>query len=104
MRDRIEAIKAMLQDNPRDVFLLYSLGMEEVACGRFDRAAEAFGECMAADAAYLPARVERGKALRAAGKTDEAREAFEAAMALAAEQNDTHAVDAIRQHIEGLGG
>ena len=103
MSDRIEAIRAMLQGNPEDVFLLYSLGMEEVSCGRFDRAAEVFGRCMAADATYLPARVEMGKALRAAGKVDEAREVFEAAMALAAEQGDTHSDDAVRQHIEGLG-
>jgi len=103
MSERIEAIKAMLHDNPRDVFLLYSLGMETAACSQFDRAAEAFGECIAVDPAYLPARVEQGKVLRAAGRIDEAREVFEAAMALAAEQNDTHAVDAVRQHIEGLG-
>jgi len=103
MSERIEAIKAMLQDNPGDVFLLYSLGMEEVSLGRLDLAADALGECIAADAGYLPAWIERAKVLRSDGQLDQAREAFEGALELADRQGDTHAADAIRGQLEALG-
>ena len=103
MSERIETIKAMLQDKPDDVFLLYSLGMEEASRGRLDLAADALGECIAADADYLPAWVERAKVLRAAGRLDQAREAFEGALELADRGDDSHAADAIRQQLEALG-
>ena len=103
MSERIEAIKAMLQDNPGDVFLLYSLGMEEASRGRLDLASDALGECIGADADYLPAWIERAKVLRAAGELDEARGVFEGALELAGRQGDSHATDAIRGQLEALG-
>jgi len=93
----------MLHDNPGDVFLLYSLGMEEASRGHFDLAADALGECIAADGDYLPAWIERAKVLRAGGRLDEARAAFEGALALAGRQGDSHAAGAIREQLEALG-
>ncbi|MDP6542402.1 MAG: hypothetical protein QGH60_00340 [Phycisphaerae bacterium] len=103
MSTRIETIKAMLRDNPGDVFLLYSLGMEEASLGRMDLAADALGECIAADADYLPAWIERAKVLRSDGKLDQARQAFQGALELAGRQGDSHAADAIRGQLEALG-
>ena len=103
MSTRIEAIKAMLRDNPGDVFLLYSLGIEEASLGRLDLAADALGECIAADANYLPAWIERAKVLRADGHLDQARAAFEEALELADRQGDSHSADVIRGQLEGLG-
>ena len=93
----------MLQDSPGDVFLLYSLGMEEASLGRLDLAADVLGECIAADADYLPAWIERAKVLRAAGHLDEARQVFEGALELAGRGGDSHAADAIRAQLEALG-
>ena len=103
MSERIETIKAMLQDNPGDVFLLYSLGMEQASLGRPDLAADALGECIAADADYLPAWIERAKVLRSDGQLDQARQTFQGALELAGRQGDTHAADAIRGQLEALG-
>ena len=103
MSERIETIKAMLADNPGDVFLLYSLGMEEASRGCPDLAVEALAQCIAADADYLPAWIERAKVLRAAGHLDQARQAFEGALELAGRLGDTHAADAIRGQLEALG-
>ncbi|MBT3199148.1 MAG: hypothetical protein HN350_04450 [Phycisphaerales bacterium] len=102
MSDRIDAIKAMLKDNPRDVFLLYSLGMEEASAGRLDLGAVALIECITIDQDYLPARIELGKVLRSGGELAQARAAFEGALDLATRQEDIHAADAIRQQLETL--
>ena len=102
MSERIETIKAMLQDSPGDVFLLYSLGMEEASRGRLDLAADALGECIAADANYLPAWIERAKVLRADGRLDQARQAFEGALELAGREGDSHAAEAIRGQLAAL--
>ncbi len=93
----------MLRDNPGDVFLLYSLGLEEASLGRLDLAADALSECIAADANYLPAWIERAKVLRASGDLDQAREAFGGALELAGRQGDTHSADAIRGQLEAMG-
>ena len=102
MSDRIEAIKAMLKDSPGDVFLLYSLGMEEASAGRLDLAAGALIDCVTADQNYLPARIELAKVLRSGGELNQARAAFESALDLAIKQEDEHSADAIRAQIEAL--
>jgi Flp pilus assembly protein TadD len=102
MSDRIDTIKAMLKDSPSDVFLLYSLGMEEVSAGRLDLAAGALIQCVTADQNYLPARIELAKVLRSGGELDQARAAFQSALDLAIKTEDVHSADAIRAQIEAL--
>lgn len=102
MNDRIETIRKMLAEAPEDLFLTYSLGMECASAGRHDEAAEAFRACIRLDGDYLPAYVEAGKALRSAGKADEARKQFAAGMELAAMQGETHVRDFIQQQLDAL--
>ena len=102
MPNRIEPIRRLLETNPQDVFLHYSLGMELCKAQQWDEAMAAFARCVALDAEYLPARIETGKALRAAGRLGEARTTFEAALALAEEKNETHARDFIQQQLDSL--
>ncbi len=92
----------MLKDSPGDVFLLYSLGMEEVSAERLDLAADAFIECVIADQNYLPARIELAKTLRSGGERDQALAAFESALDLAIKQEDEHSADAIRTQLQTL--
>ena len=102
MSDRIEMIKSMLATSPENVFLHYSLGMEYLSAGRADDAVAEFRACIARDASYLPAYVEAGKALRQAGRLDEAREIFATGRQLAEAAGDTHMSDHIRQQLESL--
>lgn len=102
MSDRVEAILKLLARNPQDVFLHYSLAMEHVSSGRHDQAAPEFERCIALDAGYLPAYVEGGKSLRAAGRAAEARDLFTRGLSVAQSRNDTHAQDYIRQQLQGL--
>ena len=102
MTGRIDQIQKMLQAEPQDVFLHYSLGMEYLAAERFDEAVGEFQRCIELDADYLPAHVEAGKALRSAARPDEARDAFAAGMELAAMQGESHVRDYIQQQLDGL--
>ncbi len=104
MSDRIEQIKAMLEKEPDDSFLHYSLAMEYVSAGEHHLAAEAFGACLVVEPDNLPARVECAKALRTWGKLSEARAMFTEAMQIAVAKGDTHVGDYVRQQLEALGG
>ena len=102
MADRIATIKAMLRENPNDVFLHYSLGMEYAGGGDHQKAAEQFIECMRLDEGYLAAYVEAGKCLRSAGDLAAARELLAEALELATMQGQKHTQDHIRQLLDGL--
>ena len=102
MTDRTATIRALLEKDPDDVFLLYSLGMELLSAERPAEAVAAFGRCIELDGDYLPAYVEAGKGLRAAGNLDAAREMFAEAMERAAIQGETHLRDFIQQQLDGL--
>lgn len=104
MSDRIKVIEAMLRKDPNDVFLHYSLGMEHVSRRQFPQAASAFRRCVELDSDYLPAHVELGKCLRAAGDSAAAREAFIAAAAIAERKGEIHTRSYVLQQLEGLGG
>jgi len=102
MSDRTAAIEAMLSKNPEDVFLRYSLGMEYASTGRLDEACEQFDLCLHADADYLPAYVEAGKAYRQAGRGNKAKEMFARGLEIALKTGDNHTADRIRQQMELL--
>ena len=102
MTDRIAAIRALLKKKPDDVFLHYSLGMELASAGQFQRAVAAFRRCSEIDPEYLPAWVERGKCLRAAGRLDDARQTFTHAFQLAASAGETHTADSLKQQLQAL--
>lgn len=102
MSERIEQIRALLVHDPEDVFLHYSLGRELASAGQTDEALQAFRECTRLDKAYVPAYVEAGRCLRAAGREDEARAALQTALGIAETHGEQHTAENIRQQLEGL--
>jgi len=103
MTDRIDAIRKLLESDPDDVFLNYSLAMECVAAERAEEALAAFEACRAIDPAYIPAYVEAGKCARTAGQLDAARELFQEGLKLALKAGDNHIADYLTQQLESLG-
>jgi len=102
MSDRIDTIREMLEKDPADVFLHYSLGMELASAGRHEEAVAAFRRCTDLDEGYLAAYVEAAKSLRSAGDLAAARETFAAAMELAAVQGASHVRDYTQQQLDSL--
>lgn len=103
MPDRIDSIRRLLEKTPDDVFLHYSLAMEYAVAGNIELAVGEFDRCIALDADYLAAYVECGKALRASGRLDQARQTFARGAQLAQRLGDRHVQDYIQQQLEGLG-
>ena len=103
MTDRIDAIRKLLENDPDDVFLHYSLAMECVAAERSDEALAAFEACRELDPNYVPAYVEAGKCARAAGQIDAARGLFQEGLKLAQAAADGHVADYLTQQLESLG-
>jgi tetratricopeptide (TPR) repeat protein len=99
---RLQTIRAMLEKSPEDVFLQFSLGMELVKTDALDQAIDAFTQCTKLDEAYLPARVEMGKAQRTRGYLDDARTTLQDALAIAIQTNEPHVEDFIRQLLDVL--
>ena len=102
MSERVEQIRSMLEANPEDVFLHYSLAREYASAKRFDEAVVEFRKCIELDEQYLPAYVETGKALRSVGRLDEARETFATGMELAVSLSEKHMRDYIQQQLDAL--
>ena len=102
MTDRIESIRKMLEGEPDDVFLHYSLGMEYASAERYDEAVSEFRRCIEIDGGYVAAHVEVGKCLRAAGDLSGAREAFLRGLEVASGKGEKHVEDFIRQQLRGL--
>ncbi len=104
MSDRIDTIRKLLVSQPQDMFLNYSLAMELVSADRLEEAIAQFGRCLEIDASYLPAYTEGGKALRSAGRLDEARQMFRTGADLAAgQQGQSHTRDYLLAQLESLG-
>ena len=78
------------------------MAMELTAEGNFNQAISEFRKCIDLDVQYLPAYVDAGKTFRAAGKLAEARDIFQAGLAIAIETAQTHVADYITQQLETL--
>jgi uncharacterized protein HemY len=102
MPNRIEAIQKMLVQNPKDVFLHYSLGMEYASEGRHGDAVEEFLRCIEVEEDYLAAYVEAGKCLRAAARREEARGMMAAALERAVNQGERHIADFVKQQLDAM--
>jgi predicted Zn-dependent protease len=81
-----------LLGTPRDGALLrYSLGLEYAKAGDSARAVQFLRDAVARDARYSAAWKALGRALEAAGRAEEAREAYERGIAAAREKGDRQA-------------
>ncbi len=86
--ERLRAIEQVVRDEPEDPLGHYLLGIEYRMLGRLDDAANALRRAIERDPDYTAAYRELGKALRDAGKREEAIDAFERGLAVAERTRD----------------
>jgi tetratricopeptide (TPR) repeat protein len=103
MSERLSKLMAMLQREPNDPFLLYSIGLEHKKAGALEEAVSWLDRTIAADRLYCHAYFQKGQVLESLGRLDAAREAYRAGIAAAGEKGDTHAASELQGALDMAG-
>lgn len=104
MPTRREKIEAMLVDEPRDVFLRYSLAMELDKEGEHDDSLARLTELIEESPPYVPAFFMAGQQLARLGRTEKARDVLRVGIEAARGQGDAHAAGEMSEFLTSLGG
>jgi tetratricopeptide (TPR) repeat protein len=100
---RREKIEALLNDDPRDTFLRYSLAMELDKEGDHEHSLAKFAELARDDPPYVPAFFMAGQQLARLDRVPEARERLRAGIDQARAQGDAHAAGEMSEFLASLG-
>lgn len=100
---RREKIEAMLADDPKDVFLRYSLAMELDKESEHDSSLTLLGELTRDETPYVPAFFMAAQQLARLQRIDEARGFLRDGIEQAREQGDTHAAGEMSEFLATLG-
>ena len=100
---RLETLKAMLEQNPSDTFARYGIAMEYVRGGELEQAVREFRELLATNPNYPPAYYHGGQTLEKLGRTDEARALYQQGMDVSTRVGDLHTRSEIQAVLDVLG-
>lgn len=99
MTERIELLRQMMKEDPKDPFLPYALGLEEMGLQNFADAAGTFAVLVEKHPLYLPTYYQLAKCLEEQDKIEEALVILKKGEALAIDQKDQKAIGEIREAI-----
>lgn len=99
---RIETLKGLIAQDPKDSFSRYALAMEYNGINEPATAVEILEELLQQDAKYLPAYHMLGQILGKLNRTPDAKKFYRAGIDLATEQNDEKTVKELREELEEL--
>ena len=100
--DRMTKLSAMLEKQPSDPFLLYSIGMEHKKADDPARAIEFFDRTLRADPGYCYAYYQKGQTLESTGDAEGAKRVYREGIEAAARVGDEHARGEIQGALEML--
>lgn len=103
MAPRREKIEAMLEDDPTDTFLRYSLAMELDKEGENELSLEKLSELTKDEPPYVPAFFMAGQQLVRLDRVNEARAILRDGIEQARSQNDSHAAGEMSEFLASLG-
>jgi predicted Zn-dependent protease len=99
---RLEMLRKIAASPEADSFAQYALAMEYRSSGRLEEALEAFRSLRTRDPEYLAMYLMCGTMLVGQRRTPEARDWFEAGLAVAKRQKNSHAVSEIEAALDTL--
>jgi len=102
--NRRQKIEQMLQAEPQDIFLRYSLAMELSNEGHLDQALALLQELCEATPPYVPAFFRSAQMLADADKVEPARTFLRDGIEAARQQGDLHAAAEMGEMLADLGG
>jgi Tfp pilus assembly protein PilF len=100
---RLEVLKSMVEQNPRDSFSRYGLAMEYRNRGDLEAAMGEFQALMAADPDYVPAYFHGGQTLEKLGQVEEARAIYQSGVDAAIRKGDHHGQSEMQAALDMLG-
>lgn len=100
--NRLEILKQMVEQDPRNSFARYGLAMEYGKNGGWEQAVAEYRELLRNDGAYVAAYFHGGQALEKLGNLDEARAMYEQGIAAATQKGDAHTRAEIEAALQAL--
>lgn len=88
--NRLEMLKQMLAQDPKNSFAHYGLAMEYSNTGQLDEAVNAFRSLLETDQSYVAAYYHGGQALEKLGRVQEARAFYEQGIEASTRKGDLH--------------
>src|SRR5690606_856775 len=101
--DRLEALRAMVAQDPNNQLARYGLATELRNQGRGDEAIVEFKALLAVNPNYAAAYYHAGRTLESMGKIDEAREMLEAGIQVTTRTGDAHTRSELQAALDLLG-
>jgi len=100
--DRVEKIKEMLLENPKDSFLNHALALEYIKLGNDGDARKLFESILVNEPGYIGSYYHLAKLLERTGKTDDAIKVYEKGMDEAKKAGDNHSLSELKSAFEEL--
>ena len=100
--DRIERIKEMLKENPKDSFLCHALALEYIKIGNDGDARRLFESIVENEPNYIGTYYHLAKLLERIGETDAAIKVYEKGMEESKKAGDDHSLSELKSAFEEL--
>ena len=100
--DRVERIKEMLKENPKDSFLCHALALEYIKIGNDGDARRLFELIVENEPNYIGTYYHLAKLLERIGETDAAIKVYEKGMEESKKAGDDHSLSELRSAFEEL--
>jgi len=101
--NRLNMLKNLVAQNPRDSFARYGLAMAYASAGDHAEAVEEYGKLLEINPTYVAAYYHGGQALEKIGKPEQARELYRRGIAVCMEIGDQHTRSELEAVIDLLG-
>jgi len=101
--NRLEALRALVEQNPADSRTRYMLAMELAGQGCYEEAVRHFEILLAGDADYVAAYYQGGQALEKLRQPDRARALYERGIEACRRTGNAHAREELQAALERLG-
>jgi tetratricopeptide (TPR) repeat protein len=100
--ERLEALRAILSQNPADPLARYGLAMENVKTGGYEAAIAEFRVLLEAHPDYLYAYFHSGQTLEKLDRIAEAKETYRRGIEAAVRKGDAHAREELQAALDRL--
>ena len=101
--DRMEVLKGLLEQNPKDSFARYALAMGFVSAGDLDEAVKEFSALLSFNPDYVVAYFQAGQALEKLDRLEEASQMYHRGVEAAIRKGDAHMQSEIQTALDLLG-